>query len=793
MDINNNIESPLTLKISFNKLLERYEELAKSKNPIEVENARRVLKIAERHPILREGFSELSILDKLSAEIQEILRDTFDPLLTLNEIKTASVPFHNLIFNSSQRFKNIVAAAGEGFDLKMKNMPEDKTYIIACTVILMRCYNYNFNFKRPFFYEIPDASGIMRYYKILYNADFIDIVPKAEAPKLTDKDIEVLLDNFDNLDLWKEKFPPNSYDFKGFVICNIFDVTDDQSISNIKSSLIDISDRQNEEIMRDLRYAFSSLMSVKDIKVGFLVYNKEKDTFEQAHGDGIPSFMLKGKETVGCKDSFCGQSYQKLLTKGDYYSISDVDLFSEMAEGKAPQYEILKRQNIKSAIFAPIANEHELLGVLELVSSQPRALNSLNANKLIDIMPFILMAVERTKREEENLIEAIIQQECTSIHSSVHWKFREEAQAFINAEFQTGEKPVFRKIAFDNVFPLFGQIDVQGSSMARNAATQRDMNLQLTLAKDIIDQAIDIENLPIYEQIKFQIDTYLSVLEHHFKVDSEHEITTFLSEEVNPVLKLIQKNINALKDGVQDYFNRIDEDLEVVYFYRRHHDQTIKMINDNMASMLDEKQMEAQHMYPHYFERYKTDGVEHNMYIGESITKENSFSPIYLYNLRLWQLQVMVEMENEYYQKQNEYPVALDVASMVLVFNQPLSIRFRQDEKRFDVDGTYNARYEVVKKRVDKAFIKGTTKRATVKGKLTVIYSQKEDENEYVRYIKFLQAKKMLHDDLEFLELEDLQGVTGLKALRVSILYHTSKEDKNFYTYQDLMDTIKQD
>jgi hypothetical protein len=25
------------------------------------------------------------------------------------------------------------------------------------------------------------------------------------------------------------------------------------------------------------------------------------------------------------------------------------------------------------------------------------------------------------------------------------------------------------------------------------------------------------------------------------------------------------------------------------------------------------------------------------------------------------------------------------------------------DEKRFDVDGTYNARYEVVKKRIDKA------------------------------------------------------------------------------------------
>ena len=196
-------------------------------------------------------------------------------------------------------------------------------------------------------------------------------------------------------------------------------------------------------------------------------------------------------------------------------------------------------------------------------------------------------------------------------------------------------------------------------------------------------------------------------------------------------------------------------------------------------------------MYPHYFERFKTDGVEHNMYIGESLTKEDSFNPIYLYNLRLWQLQVMVEMENAYYQMLNQFPVALDVASMILVFNQPLTISFRMDEKQFDVDGTYNARYEIVKKRVDKAYIKGTTERVTQKGKISIVYSQKEDELEYLRYVKFLQSKKYLDDDVEIVELQDLQAVTGLKAIRVSVLYHKDKDDKAFYTYDDLMKEIK--
>ena len=68
-------------------------------------------------------------------------------------------------------------------------------------------------------------------------------------------------------------------------------------------------------------------------------------------------------------------------------------------------------------------------------------------------------------------------------------------------------------------------------------------------------------------------------------------------------------------------------------------------------------------------------------------------------------------MENEHYHLKPELKVPLDVASLILVYNASLSIRFRMDEKRFDVDGTYNARYEIIKKRIDKSFIKGTNLR----------------------------------------------------------------------------------
>lgn len=791
MDINNHIDSPFIMKISFNKLLNHYEKLIEADNDFIAANARRVIQITDDNPLLREGFSDLDVFKIYETEIEGILQDTFSPLLTKNEIKTASIPFHDFTFNSSERFKSIIKTAGDDFELQIKNMPTDQTYIIACTIILNFCYGYDLNFKRPFLYEIPDVNGIMRYYKILYNADFIEITPTKNAPKITQEDYDQLLDNFDNIELWKEKFPAQSYLFKGFVISNIFDVTDDQSISNVKSSLIGEDKRKDASFMQNFHEIFRSLLGLTDIKVGFSIYNEEEDSFERVYGVGINSYLLNNNNSLKCSEAMCDASYKTLLKNREFYTVSDVDNFYNLSKGKIQQYKTLKAQNIKSAILAPIANDKGLMGILEIVSQQPKVLNSINANKLVDVMPFIVSSVERSKNEEENLIEAIIQKECTSIHSSVHWRFEQEARNYIKTQISTGEKPTFKKIVFDNVYPLFGQIDVKGSSDARNSAAQKDLALQLNLAEKILAKSLKQKSLPIYEQIKFQITAFSEELNSNFKVDSEHAITGFLIDEVKPIFHLIAETQNSLKKDIDGYFSKVDTDLDVIYFYRKHYDDTVKLINKNMSSLLDEKQVKAQEMYPHFFERFKTDGVEHNMYIGESITKQDSFNKIYLYNLRLWQLQVMCEMENEYYHNQHDYPIALDVASMVLVFNQPLSISFRMDEKRFDVDGTYNARYEVVKKRVDKANIKGTQERITQKGKLTIVYSQKEDEEEYVRYIKFLQSKNVLEKDLEILELQDLQGVTGLKALRASILYHVAKDDKNFYTYNDLMETIK--
>lgn len=788
-DINEHIDSPFIIKISFEKLLRHYEALAKSNDPFLVAKAQRVLDAGNVAPELREGFTNTDLLYTYQKEIGILLEDAFSELLSKNEIKTASVVLHSLIFNASKRFKTIIENAGDEFELKITNQPEDDMFREACAIILKFYYGYDINFRRSFFYEIPNADGILRTYKILYNADFVEIIKTKHAPEITEEDYSLLLESYDNIGLWREKFPPQSYVFKGFTINNIFDVTDDRSISEIKSSLLATGNGEHHNFAHDFKHLFESLLNLKDVKVGFLSYNKSEEQFERVTGAGIDSYLLFNSDVGSCKTILCEASYKSLITDNSYFSIPDVEKYYKLSNGEA-QYQTLHDHGIKSAILAPIASNGQLLGVLEIVSTKVNELNSINANILIDVMPFIVASVMRSKKEEENLIEAVIQQECTSIHPSVRWKFEEEARIFLDRKQKEGNHVSFGQIAFPDVYPLFGQIDVKGSSDARNQATRKDLSLQISLVRKLLETILETEELPIYEQLNFQMDELSNALIEHFKVDTEQQLIKFFEKEIHPLFEFVRTKNKNLAMAIDDYFSKINDNLGLIYYYRKHYDDTITMINKKMAYIIDQKQIEAQRMYPHYFERYKTDGVEHNMYIGESITKEKSFNEVYLYNLRLWQLQVMAEMENEFYQSKHGFPATVDVASMILAYHQPLSIHFRMDEKQFDVDGTYNARYEVVKKRVDKALVKDTEERVTQKGKLTIIYSQKEDEDAYLNYIKFLQFKNVFDSEIELLELENLQGVTGLKAIRVPFLYHTDATEQRYYTYEDLMKEV---
>ncbi|WDF46251.1 GAF domain-containing protein [Chryseobacterium sp. KACC 21268] len=765
-------ESPFTLKFSFEKLIQKMESEA-FQNAEYAFSHKNILDRTKEFPELKDGINNLDFFVENEALMKELLKDLFPHMLTKNEIKAIGFPFYNFFFNPTERFQNIIDKAGENFDMIIKDMDPHRFYVISCCIILRNYYNVELNFVQPFIFDIPTEEGIVNHYRFLNNVDFIEINPKENFKRLTEDEIAELLDNFEDHDLWKEKFPPNSWELKGFAVISFFDATTESAISNLKSKLINIEDDKN--LKGELNTIFRSIFQVADLELGYTAINQEDNKFVRSPINGIMDSFILTSGPRDCKNEMlCEKNFNALVDSKKYFSVSDVDRsFQEYPDSQMAKQ--LYEAGIKSAIFAPIIKDKRILGIVELVSKK-KLLNSINANKMEIVMPYLVDTMDRLYTGIETRIQAIIQREYTSIHPSVYWKFRQEAErhiGFFNAEF---DMP-YRNISFQDLTPLFGQTDVRNSSVSRNLVIRQDLEIQLGLITDLLAK-FGLEN--DFDVVINKLNYYQELLKTDIKADTENIVQTFILSEIHPLFESIKLQNIDYNQLVTDYFKKLDVRTNMVYDFRRKFDESLSSINKNLADILDKRQEEQQVRFPFYYERFKTDGVEHNMYIGSSIAPDLTYDPVFLKNLRLWQLRVLCESELQYNQFRKNLEYSLDVSSLILVYSTPISIRFRMDEKRFDVDGSYNARYEMIKKRIDKSTIKNSTERITQPGKISIIFSQEKERQDYLKLIKILQNQNILESTVEELEVEDLQGINGLKALRVGVNYEATEVDYDF-------------
>ncbi|MEZ0454454.1 GAF domain-containing protein [Sphingobacterium thalpophilum] len=763
--------SPFKTLISFHRIMKSFEETALSEVDFQASYARSLLAEIKKYPELINGIEKTEDLHRYEPIIKVLVADLFPHSLTKNEIKAITIPFHLYTFNHTERLEKILEDAGDHYQFSFRDLSADYYYILNCCVIISHYYGFKVDaMEAPLFLDIPDKNNIMHHYRVLFNADFLDIVPTERAVELSEEDIIELIDNFSDISLWKSKFPEQSWILKGFSIMTLFDATIENAVSTFKSNLL----REESTIQMDeIEAIFRSIYKIDDLRIGLTSFEKVREEFNlRLVEKQLYSHLLYNSTIAECEEMLCNDTLENMLTKQEMLVVPDIDKMPLADPKQACFIRKLKQQNVKSFIFVPLVQDDKVLGLLEMSSSRVRELNSVNANKLNFILPFIKDKVSKAFFETENKIEAIIQKEYTSIHPSVKWRFQEEAIHYLNDK-AFGKDYTLQEIVFENVYPLYGQIDVQGSSESRNQAIKQDLIQQTSDLIAVFTQINQVHKLPLFEQKVFDLERHLENLQQSLSTDTEQVMLDYFHADIHPILENFRKNNkdSLITNAISSYFDRINAAIGGFYEARQDYDNSITLINKKLVTILDEKQHEAQEYFPHYYERFKTDGIEHNMYIGASIAPDRNFDVYYLKNLRLWQLQVMCEMEEQFRKLQPELPHQLEVTSLILVFGNPISIRFKMDEKQFDIDGSYNVRYEIAKKRIDKAKIKGSAERITQKGKLVIVYSHLHEEAEYMGYINLLQHKGLFEGEIEKFEVEDLQGLIGLKALRVQFKF----------------------
>ena len=429
-----------------------------------------------------------------------------------------------------------------------------------------------------------------------------------------------------------------------------------------------------------------------------------------------------------------------------------------------------QRAGAQSLIICPLKQNNELLGLLEIASSKPGHLKPVHIGKIEAAIPLFTLGLEKSLELLNTEVERVIKKKFTAVQPSVEWKFTEAALKYIVSKQQNDEVKIER-IAFHDVYPLYGAIDIRNSSTERSKAIQRDILDQLNLARKVVTKAQTETQLVLLQEIEFKIDKFIQAASDVLQSEEELSIRDFMQGQVSGVFHHLRSSEPALKNEIDEYFSALDPQLGMLYHHRKEYEQSISLINDTLARFIDKEQAAAQKVYPHYFERYVTDGLEFNIFMGQSISPRKKFDEIYLRNMKMWQLTVLAKAARVTNSLEKELSHRLRTTQLILSHSEALAILFRTEERKFDVDGAYNIRYEIVKKRIDKVRIKDTNERLTQPGKIAIVYSQSRDAAEYTEYIEFLQNKKLLHGTIEHHDLEELQGVSGLKALRVDVAF----------------------
>src|SRR5690606_18166195 len=221
----------------------------------------------------------------------------------------------------------------------------------------------------------------------------------------------------------------------------------------------------------------------------------------------------------------------------------------------------------------------------------------------------------------------------------------------------------------------YGETDIKGSTAFRNKATIADLKKQLKEILTLLENAKTDDQSLLFDQRITEVKYWQEQLKKHRFV-AQTQIHHYITTTIHPLLEQF-RNQPVFKKKIEKYFNLLDKKTLRFCVQRKKYDNAIQTINKNITDIIDTEQVAIQEVYPHYFERFRTDGVEHSLFIGNSITPRQVFDSIYLYNLRLWQIQVMCKIIMSHHKLQSELKFDLQLTSLILAYSEVISIRFR--------------------------------------------------------------------------------------------------------------------
>jgi GAF domain-containing protein len=634
----------------------------------------------------------------------------------------------------------------------------------AYALILKRVYGIDFDVDYPVVITARDPeTGLDRHFRIFFDWQFVEVETVGPVPPLPDDVAHRVHSNALDASGLDDLLPADRFVFRGITIFKCVDITDQEVLSALKRDLIDRESIVSQARFMGLQQRLRTLFRRPELRLGLGAIDGTRVLILNYDATHEHACIFADSKHHNISD-FAGSVFERAVKSGQPVIVADL---AELRP-RTPVEDQIVASGVRGMLVAPLHYQDKIIGTLTLESPNVCDLDATHLPKLNEVLPLFSMAVQRSMDELNARIQTEIKERFTAIHPVVEWRFRKAVLDELERD-DTASGVELQPIVFEQVYPLYAVSDIRGSSTQRALAIQGDLITQLRLARDVIEAAHDARRLPALDHLRYRIDEHLAQIAHDLAAGDEVSVIGFLRTEVETLFDHVAGFGEVVGRRIAAYRAALDPRLGAVYRQRRLFEESVTRISETISGYLDLEEEAAQSMMPHYFEKQTTDGVDHQIYVGGSLLEDGRFDPLYLKSLRLWQLMVVCGVAARAESLTATLPLPLQVTHLVLVQDAPLSIRFRPDEKRFDVDGAYDMRYEIVKKRIDKALVKGSSERVTQPGRIAIVYSSPAEAAEYRGYLDYLRHLGYVGADVEDLELEEFQGVHGLRALRATV------------------------
>jgi len=754
--------------VSFKKFAEFLQEKLKEDDSLQSKFYRFVLKHFKRYPELLKPVSiyRLKYFEHLFTLIEGVILPN---LVSEKEYALAlGVPLYPVFFLETEAFNYLVQNKPSDINLadttQHKKMEEYSRKKTAYELILERFYHYYPLVKEEIVHTQTDPStNLTRYFNLNIDNRFVDVEHTSTLPLININQVLQQLSDPDSIKKIEKILPLDQFSFSGFSMVTVTDTTARYALHKMRSAIIRHNPEDDAATYKTIIELLKQMCGKEELQFGLLPFLKLNDRLVSYYGNYQHSIIINICTQLNVpEDDFLAwinryfENPQTLIKKDCRVEKNGADVVSKaFAQSGFDGYALI-----------PVFYSNEVVGVLEISAGKADLLNEILFTQIDAAIPVLGQLLHHAQTGFTTNITKIIRNNFTAIQPSVLWKFNEVAWNYLRNAGASSMKKM-EEIRFDHLHPLYGAIDIRDSTIKRNNALHKDMRYYFKMVKNFLKE-LHVQDKTTVNELSDEATGFLDMAESSFTGNEEAQLDNF-AERVNAYLKGMEGSETHNRNLINEYYKEINPKNGKAHRNRRVLENSMQYINFIITEHFTKMQEELEKKYPVYLEKIRTDGIEYDIYLGQSILPKQPYEKTYLNELRFLQLENMAILTKLVHTAAQSLPVPLQTTQLIYVNASSITLTFRLDEKRFDAEGGYNIRYYVIKKRIDKVLTEPGGERLVQPGKLAIIYTQSHHEKEYMNYIRELQKRNILNHNIELLELEQLQGVKGLKAIRVGV------------------------